>query len=232
MAMYDTLQIAIAENTKYSKSSYNLGTLDCTGFSTLYTSLFGEDVWEGNKAVDPDKSASKFSVSALVGYAFNGNTDNNLRVGLAASWRVFTEAGFSLDLRADVSAFTLLPGVYPAFDITAGAMCACPPIALGSTELVFSFGTTLGYGHINGEMGETYEPSISFYTVPEGGTNIFLMRFIVGAEFGLGDFSIGMDMFLEMPMYSVQDTDYWGYTYDSTDLGFNFIPSLTVKYRF
>ena len=129
---------------------------------------------DGSDGKDP-----RFSVSTLVGYAVNLNTDDNLRIGLAASWRAFTDEGFGLDLRADVSVLTLMPGVYPSFDVTAGLMCACPPIALGSTEFIFSFGTMLGYARINGAMSETYSPSISYYTIPEGGTNIFLTRFIV-----------------------------------------------------
>lgn len=258
MATYDDLKIAIVELTRYSSSSYNLGTLDCTGFADLYESLFGESVWESGNALTPEDAASesfadtsandvggiggdsdgsdgkdpRFSVSTLVGYAVNMNTADDLRVGLAATWRAFTEDGIGLDLRADVSVLTLLPGVYPSFDVTAGLMCVCPPIALGSTEFVFSFGTMLGYARINGAMGETYSPSISFYTIPEGGTNIFLTRFIVEAEVALDDFSIGLDLFFEMPMYSVLDTDYWGYINGSVDLGFSFIPSLAVKYRF
>lgn len=365
MATCDDLKISIVEVTRYSSSSYNLGTLDCTGFADLYESLFGEVVWESGNDLPPEDKVSesstdtsvedvggiggnldeledevsessdatsvgdgggadddsdeledessesldatsvgngggadgdsdepeaeasesldvasardaggtdgdsagtgyviseflsstsavdtgsiggdsdgsdgsdgknpRFSVSTLVGYAVNLNTDDDLRIGLAASWRAFTDEGFGLDLRADVSVLTLMPGVYPSFDVTAGLMCVCPPIALESTELIFSFGTMLGYARINGAMGETYSPTISYYTIPEGGTNIFLMRFIVEAEVALNDFSIGLDLFFEMPMYSVLYTDYWGYTSGSVDLGFSFIPSLAVKYRF
>ena len=154
------------------------------------------------------------------------------------SYQCFNVMKTNLDIRLDASLITAIPGVYPSFDVTLGLQASFSPISIGNIELCFLFGTSFGYGRLNGEIGKTYEPTLTFEgTCSEEGTNIFLIRMIAGIGFTFDDFSIGFDLFLDMPMYMIESNEYNFYTHSnqktaSLDIGFIFTPSLSLKYRF
>lgn len=203
------------------------------------------NVYETNKDIDLllkedtlRKEEPRLSISLLPGYSISLNTDSYFRLGASMSYQCFNVMKTNLDIRLDASLITAIPGVYPSFDVTLGLQASFSPISIGNIELCFLFGTSFGYGRLNGEIGKTYEPTLTFEgTCSEEGTNIFLIRMIAGIGFTFDDFSIGFDLFLDMPMYMIESNEYNFYTHSnqktaSLDIGFIFTPSLSLKYRF